>query len=144
MKIYTGWGGHLFRRFCKLFSESSPDCWAVLQLPCCPSKRGELLEMFCNMFSKSSPCLLGQHGSCSTAQQPGNSQKTYYKTFGTSVRPTQYMPQPQLNVNAHPDAHAKTVSHMEQRPEFGTMTDPSKYLSPLQRGEGMRNSGSIT
>ena len=27
------------------------------------------------MFSDSSPCLLGQHGSCSTAQQPGNSQK---------------------------------------------------------------------
>ena len=27
----TGWGGHLFRRFCKLFSESSPGSWAVPQ-----------------------------------------------------------------------------------------------------------------
>ena len=27
---------------------------------------------FCNMFSKSYPCLLGQNGSCSTAQQPGD------------------------------------------------------------------------
>ena len=24
------------------FSESSPGCWAILQLPCCPSKQGEL------------------------------------------------------------------------------------------------------
>ena len=29
------------------------------------------LERFCKMFSESSPCLLGQHGSCSTAQWPG-------------------------------------------------------------------------
>ena len=29
----TGWGGHLFRRFCKLFSESSTGCRAILQLP---------------------------------------------------------------------------------------------------------------
>ena len=36
----TGWGGHLFRRLCKLFSESSTGCWAILQLPCCPSKQG--------------------------------------------------------------------------------------------------------
>ena len=56
---YTGWGGHLFRRYR-------------------------------NMFSESSPCLLGHHGSCSSAQQPGNSQKTVYKTFGTSGRPTWY------------------------------------------------------
>ena len=40
----TGWGGHLFWRFCLLFSESSPGCWAVLQLPCKPYKQGELLE----------------------------------------------------------------------------------------------------
>ena len=35
----------MFRSFCKLFSESSQavgQCWAVLQLPCCPSKQGEL------------------------------------------------------------------------------------------------------
>ena len=36
--VPTGWGGHLFRRFCKLLSESSPGSWAVLQLPCSPSK----------------------------------------------------------------------------------------------------------
>ena len=49
---------------------------------------GCLFRRFRNMFSESSPCLLGQHGSCSKAQQPGNSQKTFYKTFGTSGRPT--------------------------------------------------------
>ena len=38
-RMHTGWGGHLFRRIC-------------------------------NMFSKSSPCLVGQHCSCSIAQQP--------------------------------------------------------------------------
>ena len=27
--------------------------------------------MFCNMFSEISPYLLGEHGSCSTAQRPG-------------------------------------------------------------------------
>ena len=31
-------------RFCKMFSESSPGCWPVLQLPCCPSKQGKLSE----------------------------------------------------------------------------------------------------
>ena len=36
----TEWGGHLFRRFCKPFSESSPGCWAVLQLSCCLSMQG--------------------------------------------------------------------------------------------------------
>ena len=44
IQVSTGWGVHLFRRFCKMFSESSPGCWAVLQLSCCPSKQGELLE----------------------------------------------------------------------------------------------------
>ena len=29
-------------RFCKMLSESSLGCWAVLQRPCCPSKQGEL------------------------------------------------------------------------------------------------------
>ena len=28
-EIGTGWGGHLFRRFCKLFSESSTGRWAI-------------------------------------------------------------------------------------------------------------------
>ena len=31
---------------------------------------GRLSKRFCSMFSWSSPCLLGQHGSCSTAQLP--------------------------------------------------------------------------
>ena len=44
MLVYTGWGGHLFRRFCNMSSESSTGYWAVLQLPCCPSKKGELSE----------------------------------------------------------------------------------------------------
>ena len=39
--ICAGWGGHLFQRFC---SPSSPGCWAVLQLSCCPSKQGPLSE----------------------------------------------------------------------------------------------------
>ena len=47
-----------------------------------------MFRRFCNMFSRSSPCLLGQHGSCSIGLW--NSQKTVYKTFGTSGRPTKY------------------------------------------------------
>ena len=39
----TAWGGNLFWRFCNTLY----------------------------MFSESSPCLLGQHGSCSTAKRPG-------------------------------------------------------------------------
>ena len=46
----TRWGSHLFWRFCKMFPESSPGCWAVLQLPCCPSKQGELLENILQNF----------------------------------------------------------------------------------------------
>ena len=48
-----------------------------------------LVRRFCNMFSKSSLCLLGQHGSCTTAQQ--NYQETVYKTLRTSGGPTQYI-----------------------------------------------------
>ena len=44
LQLGTGWGGHLFRRFCKLFSERSTGCWAILQLPCFPSKQGELSD----------------------------------------------------------------------------------------------------
>ena len=33
---------------------------------------GNLWERFCYMFSVISPCLLGQHGSCSTAVQPNS------------------------------------------------------------------------
>ena len=31
---------------------------------------GNLFRRFCNTFSESSLCLLGQHGSCSTAERP--------------------------------------------------------------------------
>ena len=31
---------------------------------------GRLCKRFCSMFSGTSPCFLGQHGSCSSAQQP--------------------------------------------------------------------------
>ena len=39
------------------------------------------------MFSKSSLCLLGQHGSCSIAHQPGELSEKINKTFGTSGHP---------------------------------------------------------
>ena len=39
-EVHTVWGGNLLRRFCKMFSESFTVRWAVLQLPCCPSKQG--------------------------------------------------------------------------------------------------------
>ena len=42
--ISTLWGGRLWKRFCKMFSESSTGSWAELQLPCCPCKEGELLH----------------------------------------------------------------------------------------------------
>ena len=42
-------------RFCKMFSESSPGCWAVLQLPCCPSKQGELSENLLQNLGKKWP-----------------------------------------------------------------------------------------
>ena len=52
---------------------------------------GSLCKRFCNVLSGSSPCLLGQHGSCSTAQRPVElSEKTCYKTFSTSCRPRLY------------------------------------------------------
>ena len=38
--ICTRWGGHLFRRLYKMFSESSQAVGAVLLLPCC--QRGAL------------------------------------------------------------------------------------------------------
>ena len=44
--------------------------WAVILLQDTTGSGSHLFQSFCNMFSKSSPCLLGQHGSCSMAQQP--------------------------------------------------------------------------
>ena len=39
-----------------MFSESSPGCWAVLQLHCCPSKQGELKEnLLQNLWNKWPP-----------------------------------------------------------------------------------------
>ena len=37
----------------------------------CTAWGGNLFWRFCILFSERSPCLLGQHGSCSTAQRPG-------------------------------------------------------------------------
>ena len=46
----------MFRRFCKLFSESSTGRWAIVQLPCCPSKQGELSEnILANLQNKWPP-----------------------------------------------------------------------------------------
>ena len=51
---------------------------------------GNLFQRFCYMFSESSPCLLWQHGSCSTAQQPGELSENILKNFGTSCCPKLY------------------------------------------------------
>ena len=69
-----------------VFSASS----TALDTNRCTRWGGYFFRRFCSTFSESSPCLLGQHGSCSTAQQPGNSPKIFYKTSGTSGRPTWY------------------------------------------------------
>ena len=53
IQVSTGWGVHLFRRFCKMFSESSPGCWAVLQLSCCPSKQGNFQKTYYKTFGTS-------------------------------------------------------------------------------------------
>ena len=58
--LCTVWGGRLWKRFCEMFSETSAGSWAVLQLPCCPSK------------------------------QYGNFQNTFFKTFLTTCRPSLY------------------------------------------------------
>ena len=72
---------------------------------------GHLFIRFRNMFSESSPCLLGQHGSGSTTQQPGNSRKTVYKTFGTSGRPTWYLLR-RLTVPGLPPLSPPTLEEM--------------------------------
>ena len=42
--------------FCNIFSESSTDSWAELQLPFCPSKQGELSEnIFLNLLPNLPP-----------------------------------------------------------------------------------------
>ena len=46
----TVWGIRLWKRFCKMFSESSTGRWAALQLPCCPSKQGNFQRTFYNTF----------------------------------------------------------------------------------------------
>ena len=48
---------------------------------------GNLLKRLWNLFSLTSPRLLGQHGSCRTAQRLWSSRKNFYKTFLTSRRP---------------------------------------------------------
>ena len=74
----TGLATYFWSNWPKSESKQSTTVWG-----------GKLLKRL-KMFPESSPCLLGQHGSCSTAQQPGNSRKTFYKTFGTSGCPTWY------------------------------------------------------
>ena len=50
--VYT-MGRQLEERFYYMLSESSTGCWAVLQLPCHPSKQGKLSETYNNTFSTS-------------------------------------------------------------------------------------------
>ena len=59
---YTGWAEYLFRRFCNVFSKSSP---------CLLGQHGSCSTVKSNGL--------------------GNSQKIVYKTFGTSGRPTLYI-----------------------------------------------------
>ena len=56
---------------CKNISYILSNILDYTNINCCTGWGGHLSRRFCNIFSKSSPCLLGQHGSCSTAQQPG-------------------------------------------------------------------------
>ena len=51
--VSTVWGVRLCKRFCRMFSESSTGCWAVLQVPCC---LGELTEnILQHLFNKLPP-----------------------------------------------------------------------------------------
>ena len=45
---------------------------------------GRLCKRFCNMFSGSSHCLLGQHGSCSSAQLPVELWENMYSIFNVT------------------------------------------------------------
>ena len=55
--------------FMRLVGEWMIDGGQVIS-PAMYSLGRQLVPRFCKMFSESSPCLLGQHGSCSTAQRP--------------------------------------------------------------------------
>ena len=58
IKLFTVWSSRLGckKMFCKILSESSTGRWAVLQLPCCPSKQGELSEnILKNLFHSLPP-----------------------------------------------------------------------------------------
>ena len=49
-------------RLCKMFSESSTGHWAVLRLPCCPSKQGNLSEnILQNIFHNPTPKTVQGH-----------------------------------------------------------------------------------
>ena len=50
--VQSGWGVRLWNRFCKMFSESSTDRWAVLQLQCCLSKQRILEKYFSKPLSQ--------------------------------------------------------------------------------------------
>ena len=54
--LHTVWGGNLFRRFCNTFYESCTGRWAVLHLPCSPSKQEEISKnMLQNLRNKLPP-----------------------------------------------------------------------------------------
>ena len=71
----------------------------------------------CNMFLKSSPCLVGQNGSCSTAQQPGELSKKVNKTIGTSGLPTRYIinkPVTSHSLQAYLETHG-ALAHLARK-----------------------------
>ena len=59
----------------------------------CTGWVGHLFPRFCNMFSKSSSCLVGQHGSCSISQNPGElSKKQFTKPSEQVTAPPSLFP----------------------------------------------------
>ena len=55
-KLKYSLGRQLVKRYCKMCFESFTGRWAVLQLPCCPSKQGELSKnILQNLFNRLPP-----------------------------------------------------------------------------------------
>ena len=69
----------MFRRFCKLFFESSTGRCAILQLPCCPTKQGELLENILQNLRKKWPArsVLCLQNNLPTVRNKGDSNFTH-------------------------------------------------------------------
>ena len=76
---------------CLWLSPTASDIWwrwcYCLPASFCTVWGGRLRKRFCSMFSGGFPCLLGQHGSCSSAQLPVELLEISYKTFYTTCRP---------------------------------------------------------